>query len=209
MKKWRESTSTSPSGRHLGHYKICTCQVNKKLDPATQAKIKELQDKIAGVYVTMINYATKHKYSYKRWQTIVNMMIYKEPNNSFINRLRVIHIYEADLAFLLGYKWKEALNHTIDENTIHKGQYGGLKGRDCTQITLLEEIRHDYSLLTRTPYGNFDNDATACYDRILVSLSSLVSQKYGVNKQVVIVHAKTLEEAEYKLKLSSNISKEG
>ena len=68
-------------------------------------------------------------------------MIYKELGNSFINRLRVIHIYEADLAFLLGCKWKEALNHNINEATLSKGQYGGLKGRDCTQITLLEELR--------------------------------------------------------------------
>ena len=79
----------------------------------------------------------------------------------------MIHIYEADLSLLLGCKWKEALNNAIEEQTMHSGQYGGLKGRDCTQITLLEEIRLDYSILTRTPYGNFDNDLTSCYDRIL------------------------------------------
>ena len=76
------------------------------------------------------------------------MMIYKESGNSFINRLRVIHIYEADLSLLVGCKWKEALNHNINEATLNKGQYGGLKGQNCTQITLLEELRLDYSLLT-------------------------------------------------------------
>ena len=209
MKKWRESTSTSPSGRHLGHYKACVTTIDRSLFPKERTRLKRLQDQISQLYVTMINYSTKHKYSFDRWKTIVNMMIYKEPGNSFINKLRVIHIYEADLSFLLGCKWKEALKHSINEGTLHPGQYGGLKGRDCTQITLLEELRLEYSLLTRTPFGNFDNDATSCFDRILVALASLASQKYGVRPQVVFVHAATLEEAIYKLKLSSKISEEG
>ena len=142
-------------------------------------------------------------------KTIVNMMVYKEPGNSFIDPLQVIDIYEADLSFLLGCKWKEALNHNINEETLHQGQYWGLKGRDCTQITLLEELQLDYSLLTRTPFRNFDNNTTVCYDRILVALSSLATQKYSIWPQVVFVHAATLEEAIYKLKLSSKISEEG
>ena len=113
------------------------------------------------------------------------------------------------MLLLLGCKWREALNHAINEKTLNDGKYGGLKGRDCTQVTLLEELRLDYLLLTRTPFGNFDNDATACYDRILAALSSLASQKYGVRPQVVFVHAATLEEAVYKLKLSTKVSEEG
>ena len=102
--------------------------IDKKLFPKERIRLKRLQEQISTLYVMMINYATKHKYSFDRWKTIVNMMIYKELGNSFINRLRVIHIYEADLAFLLGCKWKEALNHGINEQTLNPGQYGGLKG---------------------------------------------------------------------------------
>ena len=117
MKKWRESTSTSPSGRHLGHYKACVAVIDKKLFPKERKRLQRLQEQISNAYITMINYATKHNYSFDRWKTIVNMMIYKESGNSFINRLRVIHIYEADLSLLVGCKWKEALNHNINEAT--------------------------------------------------------------------------------------------
>lgn len=133
------------------------------------------------------------------------MMIYKETGNSFINRLRVIHIYEADLALLLGTKWREAIIHAQKERTMHPGQYGGLPDQDCTQITILEEARLDYSLLTRLAFTNLDTNLTACYDRILCLVSSLTSRKYGVNKQVIFVHALTLEEATYKLKLSTKV----
>ena len=58
--------------------------------------------------------------------------------------------------------------------------------------------------MTRTAYSNFDNDAASCYNRILMSVVSISGRKYGVHRKIVYVHAATLEEAEYKLKLSSN-----
>ena len=64
MRKWKERRSTSPSGRHLGHYRICICQIDRKLDPEVRTRLLQLQDKIADLYVTMINYATKHNYSF-------------------------------------------------------------------------------------------------------------------------------------------------
>ena len=45
-----------------------------------------------------------------------------------------------------------------------------------------------------------------CYDKILMSVASLSGRKYGVHKKIIYVHAATLEEAEYKLKLSLKTS---
>ena len=106
----------------------------------------------------------------------------------------------------MGNKWRQALLHAQKQQTLHPGQYGGLPGHDCTSITFLEEIRLDYSWVTRTPFANFDNDATACYDRILTLLSSLAGRKFGIHRDVVFVHAKTLEEAQYKLKLATRMT---
>ena len=164
MKAWRESTTTSPSGRHLGHYKSLIATIDRSLDEDEREQLQQIQQDIMSCYISVINYAIKHRYSLKRWQTIMNNMIYKEPGNVKIHRLRVIHIYEADLALMWGVKWRESMRNSVNERTIHRGQYGGLPGRDCTTITFLEEARLDYSILTRYPYCNFDNDATACYD---------------------------------------------
>lgn len=70
----------------------------------------------------------------------------------------------------------------------------------------MEELRLDYSLLTRSPFINFDNDATACFDRILLPISSLVARSNGIHKNVVFVHATTLQEAKFKLKLGKHVS---
>jgi hypothetical protein len=134
------------------------------------------------------------------------MMIYKKEGNVKIHRLRVIHLYEADLGFLWGAKWGNVMKKAVKEKTLHPGQYGGLPGRDCTSLTYLEELWFDYSLLTRYSFANFDNDATACYDRMLYSIASLAGRKYGIHKHIIFIHAQTLEEAEFKLKISTKMS---
>ena len=203
---WRESTSTSPSGRHLGHYKALVVTIDRSLKEEEREELRNIQEAITKCYVHMINYAIKHKYSLERWKTIVNMMIYKEPGNVKIHRLRVIHLYEADLSLLLGVKWRTVMQNAVQQKTLHQGQYGGLPGRDCTSLTYLEELRFDCAALTRRSLANFDNDATACYDRILMAIASLSGRKYGIHKNVIFVHAKTLEEAEFKLKISTKVS---
>jgi len=107
--KWRENTSTSPSGRHLGHYKILFSRVDHRLPE--DERIKAQQKDIHQLYADMI----KHKYSYERWKHVVKQMIYKDQGNTKIHRLQVIHIYECDLNFILGYKWREALHKAQEE----------------------------------------------------------------------------------------------
>ena len=206
FKVWRETTSTSPSGRHLGHYKALVATIDRSLREEERESYKRRQEEIAECYIGLINYAIKHRYSLKRWKTIVNMMIYKEHGNVKIHRLRVIHLYEADLSLLWGVKWREGMHTALKTKALHQGQYGGLPGRDCTSLTYLEELRFDYAKLTRYPLANFDNDAAACYDRILCAVASLAGRKYGIHKDVIFIHAQTLEEAEFKLKSSTKVS---
>jgi hypothetical protein len=186
---WRESTLTSPSGRHLGHYKALVVTIDRSLDEEKREELRNIQEALTDCYVHMINYAIKHRYPLERWKTIVNMMIYKEPGNVKIHRLRVIHLYEADLSLLWGVKWRQGMRKAIKNKTLHTGQYGGLPGRDCTSLTYLEELRLDYSLLTRFSVANFDNDATVCYDRILMPIASLAGRKYGIHKDIIFIHA--------------------
>jgi hypothetical protein len=177
--------------------------VDKSLQEDERAQLHDLQDDIIDCYISLINYAIKHKYSLQRWKTIVNMMIYKEEGNVKIHRLRVIHLYEANLGFLWGAKWGQSMRKAVRDKTLHQGQYGGL----CTSLTYLEELRFDYSLLTRYSLANFDNNATACYQQCNSMLrSGLAGRKYGIHKDIIFIHTQTLEEAEFKLKTSTKIS---
>ena len=88
-------------------------------------------------------------------------MLYKDPGNTKIHCLQVIHLYEANLNFLMGVKWKEGLHHAEKQNTLHPGQYGSHLGRDPKTVTLLKELCLDYLMLVRQPFVNIDNDANS------------------------------------------------
>lgn len=208
FKCWKESTSTSPSGLHLGHYKALV--LRNDADPATaEGKSIEKQRKaLIAAHVSMINYAIKHSYSYARWKNVVNVMIEKEPGNSQVHRLRVIHIYEADYNFILQAKWRHLIQHAEKTQQLHPGQYGSRSGRDALIPAFLEEMKNEISYATRKSLINFDNDAASCYDRIIPALASLIGRKFGLHRNVVFVHATTLEETKYKLKTSLGVSDE-
>ena len=70
MKVWRESTTTCPNGRHLGHYKSLFAVIDKSLESEERKELKEIQERIAEYYVALINYEIRHNYSYKRWKNI-------------------------------------------------------------------------------------------------------------------------------------------
>ena len=68
MKVWRELTTMSPSGRHLGHYKLLFTVIDKSLKAENRKELKKIQEKITGCNVAIINSAIRHNYSYKRWK---------------------------------------------------------------------------------------------------------------------------------------------
>ena len=207
MKAWRETTSTLPSsGRHLGHYKslFTPPPIGSNEDEAeTWVAMQKL---IKRCYIQVVNYCIKHEYVLERWKNVTNMMIYKEAGNIKIHRLRIIYLYKADMSLMWGEHCRRAMRQAVDARSLHQGQFGGLPGRDCTSVCFMEELRFEYATLTRFPMAHFDNDAAACYDRIVVALASLCGRKRCINREVIFVHAKTLQEARFTLKTAKGIS---
>jgi hypothetical protein len=208
MKVWRESTTTSPSGVDLGHYKALINPHSLNLDSDEGVTLEARRKKIISAHVSLINYAIRNRFTYERWKTIVNVMIQKEPGNNKIHRLRVIHIYEADFNGLLGIKWKELLHQATQNQAIHSGQHGARPGHEATTPVFMEELKNDICYASRKALINFDNDATSCYDRIIPALASLLGRRHGLHRNIVFVHARTLKEAKYKLKTLLGVSDE-
>ena len=183
--QWRESTTTSPSGRHLGRYKALFAAGTHLPNPEDNEDgeyehFAAKQQDIVTVVVQIINFCINHGHVLQRWKQIVNTMIFKETGIYRIHRLRVIHIYEADFNLLLAVKWQEFLRLADRTGLINKGQFGG-RGHEATSLALLEEIRIDISYLTQCTLITFDNDAASCYDRIIPALALLINRKYGLH----------------------------
>lgn len=166
LKSWSERTSTSPSGRHLGHLKVCLTTihpVNKKdknikeifndIKPDTNIndELQRIQQEILQVYYYVSMKSLNRGTSLPRWQQVTTTMIKKDNNNSKINKLRVIHLYEADYNLLLKILWAKRLVWIAhDSQCINSGQAGSRPGCNSIDIVILKEMKYLHLRLTKT-----------------------------------------------------------
>ena len=203
---WPEKTTTSPSGRHLGHYKSLL-----RTTPPTDARTAEIDQKrssLATLHSDMINLALRNGQSYQRWKKVANIMLEKEPGNPKIHRLRVIHLYEADYNLILALTARALVHHAEDNKLLNNNLYGARPGRTAHDPVGIEEFVSEITRLSRKPCIKNTEDATACYDRIIPSLGNLASRGYGLHRCVALVQGSTLSEAKYHLKTKFGITEE-
>jgi hypothetical protein len=191
LKIWSESTSTSPSGRHLGHYKTLLKPLTTEDLDYDEDQLNADRGALLSTHLNIINYCLKHGYTMERWKDILNIMILKEPGNTKIHGLRVIHLFEADYNLILSVKWRQQIKHAEERELLNEGQYGSRSGREAPTLPFLEELKSEISYCSRKALLNLDNDASSCYDRIVVSLASLINHKYRQHRNVVLVNATT------------------
>jgi hypothetical protein len=77
-----------------------------------------MQQQLFELHLNLLNYALKTGYSYRRWQTIANAILFNDDDNVRIHSTRVIHIYEADFNLAFGLKWRSAIHQTENQSAI-------------------------------------------------------------------------------------------
>jgi hypothetical protein len=202
FRKWKETTSTSPSGKHLGHYKAL-------LSPsvAYDEKLAPIADRIIDSHVTLLNIAATHGNPYARWLSIVSVMIEKKPGNYLLHKLRTIHLFEADYNWLLGMIFGRRMVHGAErQHHLHEGNWGSRPGRSPHEPLLHKILSYEIARLTRTFLATFDNDAKSCYDRIVMVFALMLCQKHGVPQSACMLAAMSLLMSEYSIKTKYGIS---
>lgn len=211
LKKWPETTTTSPSGLHLGHYKALIKKVVPPLDCDEEIKqfyneVHVKQQKILDAHLQLLNYALSKGFTFSRWQTTNSNILLKTPNDYRIHRLRVIHIFEADYNLFLAVKWRKLLQRTETLSLLNTGQFGSRANKNAHDPVFIEVFQRQISKSTRTPWVQLNFDATSCYDRIIPSLAGLTSMAMGMSSENVAANTKTLQYARYHLKMGNKVN---
>ena len=181
-------------------------------DPAAVANRDELnhmQASLLRLHVQLLNYALERGYAYKRWLTVHNNTLFKDPDNVRIHRTRVIHIYEADYNLMLSVKWRISLYQAEALRELNAGQFGSRPRRNALDPVFIEELQFEISRASRKMMAQTNYDATSCYDRIIQNLAMLISRKFGVHKQVAKSNASTLELTEFRTRTELGVSETG
>ena len=134
FKIWRESTTTSQSGRHLGIYRA----IFLKGSPSDKHHTID-QD-----LTTMINILIQNGIGLDRWRNVTNMMIHKLDGSYNINKLRVIHLFEADYNGLIGILFNRRVLYQAERrNLLNNNQWGGRPHRQAEDALMLKELTYN------------------------------------------------------------------
>jgi hypothetical protein len=206
---WRERTSTSPSGRHLGLYKaLATAYCNSSNefsvlcddDDPYMGTVQEQAESILRIIHGLASKAAELGFYLRRWLHVVNIMIYKKANCLELDRLRVIHLFEADFNLLVGVLFgRRAMYHQVDNQLLHPGQYGR-PGGECQDAALLKVLHNHLAKYTQTSMGQFESDATACFDRMVMNFVLLCFRTNGAPMGPLRMWEQTLYHIIHKVK---------
>ena len=108
IKKWKEKTTTSPSGNHLGHlYSLLAPDGTKDSDD--EKSTSSLADNILKLHLEMLNLAIQRGYALKRWKNIVMFVLEKDSGKPKLHWLCNICLYKANYNFALKLLWSKRL----------------------------------------------------------------------------------------------------
>ena len=114
--------------------------------------------------------------------------------------LRVIHLFEADYNFVIGTIFeRRALYSGVDHHILHSSQWAR-QGCQCSDVMIMHELTPGVSKMMKTPLAGFENDASACYDRIVMNLVSAVFDRMGVPPGPILLQEETLLKVVHYLK---------
>ena len=183
FKYWKETKASSPSGRHIGHYKALSEDTN-----------------IIAFFCKMLRLPLKHGFAPTRWKKVLQIVISKDEGQPKVDRLRNILLLEADYNFVLKLIWgKRLMQRATRQQLLHTAQHARPKNL-ATSASLNKKITYDIIRQMKIMATSFDNDAKGCYDFIVPPHAMIACQRLGLTPKAAEMLTKILQGTKYLLK---------
>ena len=165
IKKTKEKIASSPSGRHLGHYKTLLMMKKQKL-------LRSIFD--------VMKLSMKYTIILDRFYGVALTLLEKDEGSPKIHRLRPIALVETELNCIAKAHWAQDLMTSIEDNhLLTDDQYGGRRGR-LAQSAVLNKMLYfniQHQLVESAVF--IDKDARNCFDRFIPNLITLENEALG------------------------------
>lgn len=183
-KKAKESTSSSISGLHFGHYKAAAeCPFMSEIHALT------------------CQLAYGSGYSLTRWQAGLSVMLEKEKGVIKVDKLRAILLMEADFNFLNKLIFgSRMVRRALQNGEIPKECYGSVPAHEAIEVGINRRLLLDISRQRRAPLAIASVDAHTCYDRISHTVASICCQRWGVPLEPIVSLFRTIQSMKFFLR---------
>lgn len=167
FKEKPERTGSSPSQRHMGHYK----------------SILHL-DYLVQLHTQMLNIGLLAGIALPRWKYTLSLMMEKDVGCPRLHRLRIIQLFEADFNFLFVLVFGIRLTEFAAKHcNVHESQYGSTYGKQCQSTVLNKILTYDIMRMSKGTGAISELDAKACYDRLIPILVVIACRSIGLGKE--------------------------
>ena len=135
-------------------------------------------------------------------------MIEKDIGQPKVTRLSIIiHLFEADFnLFLKLIRGLCLVKRAVKLDTLNNGQHGSVTRRTATDPIMLIQLTTNLCRIMKHNHARFNNDVSACYNRIIVALGMLAAHRCGMPDSAVQTHADCLKLMKYAVKTVHGIS---
>jgi len=190
----KEKTSTSPAGRHYGHFKT----------------ILNHNPEIFEDMYHIMHIAFANGILLKRWKDTVTVLIPKDDGIIKIHRLRPLHLVEPEVNALAKGLWARTLMKRAERtNNMTDDQYGGRKNRQAQSAVLNKILYYDINRLSVTTAQYDDIDMKSNYDRELPRLVSAEARiKLGLHAHDANFMVQFTENQNFYVKTAYGVSEE-
>ena len=121
----------------------------------------------------------------------------------------MIHLYECNLNLLFGIYFRKLQQHNKDNFKLNEGCYGGRPNRRAIDPVIVDVTQTEIAMILRRALIRFQNDATACFDRILNHLAQLNNRSFGLPAEIAKIVGMFLFKAINFIKTGMGVSATG
>ena len=189
---WRhmkESTSSSMSGVHFGHYVVAGANPS-----------------LSSFFARKISLVMRSGTAPSRWGVGLTVLLEKIAGVALVNKLRAILLMEADFnmhnRLIFGNRMMEVAR---EHNLIPDEQFAERES-DGQDGAFLKRLLYDFSRLMKVALGIVSADAANCYDRVAHPFASLVFQSFGVFITSIIAMLGSIQRMKFFLRTAFGVS---
>ena len=103
---------------------------------------------------------------------------------------------------------QEMNQHCEDNYLLNKDSYGGRPGQQSINPVIVDVTQVEIAMITRRILVRFNNDVTACFDKIMPHILCLYLRKYQIPAEFTGLIGDLLRYAKYAIKTANGVSKE-